>query len=59
MADCPHCDGTGVCQDDYHDNAANEIASDFVLGADCPSGCDGSSISAGYCPHCDGSGSED
>lgn len=54
--DCPHCDGTGKCQNEYHQNGANEWASDFILGSDCPAGCDGSSSHAGDCPHCDGTG---
>lgn len=59
MSDCPHCKGTGVCQNDYHRNAANEIVTDFLLGSDCPSGCDGNSLQAGECPHCNGTGKED
>ena len=55
---CPHCDGTGICQDDYH-SGGPEIVMDLVIGADCPSGCSGSSIGAGQCPHCDGTGKDE
>ena len=54
--ECPHCDGEGICQDDYHDSGINEAGADFVLGSDCPSGCSGSSLGAGKCPHCNGHG---
>jgi len=56
---CRHCDGTGECQDEYHDTGATNWGSDFVLGPDCPSGCDGHSSRAGDCPHCDGTGEDD
>lgn len=52
---CSHCQGTGICQDLYH-SGGPDIVKDLVIGADCPSGCSGSSIGAGECPHCDGSG---
>jgi hypothetical protein len=58
MSDCQHCRGDGVCKDDYHESSLNEIAADFVLGPDCPSGCGGGSMGGGDCPHCDGTGHE-
>ena len=54
---CPHCDGTGICQDDYHSGGPG-LVMDLVIGADCPSGCSGSSIGAGQCPHCNGTGED-
>ncbi len=54
---CPHCDGTGLCQDDYHGFIPG-LVSDLFVGADCPSGCTGTAIGAGNCPHCNGTGSD-
>lgn len=61
MSECPHCNGSGECQDEYHESALGSggIVTDFVLGSDCPSGCDGNSYEAGDCPHCGGSGDID
>lgn len=51
MDEFPHCEGSGICQDDYHRNAANAIGVNFILGSDCSSGCDRSSLGADDCPH--------
>jgi hypothetical protein len=72
MAACPHCDGTGKCQDDFHSGTQlqNPFGGEDDEGVDRPSWLDnfiGSCPSCGVsytemrpdCPHCDGTGEVD
>jgi DnaJ-class molecular chaperone len=56
MRDCKHCDGTGVCKDDYHSSVNAPL--DLLMGSGCSQGCGGGSLGGGPCTHCGGSGKE-
>lgn len=61
LVECPHCEGKGVCQDDYHQDTFPAAAKE-MFGSDkkeCPSGCDGGPYHPGECTHCEGRGSID
>jgi hypothetical protein len=59
MVTCPHCDGTGTCTHEYHDENFDPIGgiTDFVehLLDDCPN-CGAEGNPPNDCPHCNGSG---
>lgn len=61
LVKCPHCDGTGLCQDAYHDDTFSAAAKELFGSNDDegPSGCGGGQYHRGVCQHCHGNCSID
>lgn len=58
MQECPHCNGTGVCQDEFHEDYNLRDQALTFIGFKCER-CGGGSGDPGACPHCNGSGETD
>lgn len=57
---CPHCNGEGLCQDDFHEDTFRAAGKELVESdEECPSGCGGTSYYPNACPRCNGAGSID
>ena len=57
MATCPACGGSGICQNEYHQEIGGH-PEEFILGGGCPE-CKGYRDSPGECPNCNGTGEVD
>jgi len=58
MRDCPHCDGTGECHNDFHTDFAGidpAAWAKLITGTDCPA-CGEAPGEPGNCSVCGGSG---
>ena len=62
--ECPHCKGSGKCNNKMHDcgsgflDAVFGVIEDISTSPECPD-CGGEITVIGDCPHCDGSGEVD